>query len=427
MQYKTNYKIEQIIESTVIVGTDIAKNQHVARALDFRGIELGRPLTFKNSQSGFIKLYNWLEKLISKHDKKGVIFGVEPTGHYWLSLAQFLRENGIKIVLVNPMHVKKSKELDDNSPTKNDAKDARVIAQLVKDGRYSEPHIPTGIYAELRAGMNLRDRLTEDLRRVQGRIYNWLDRFFPEFLTVFKKWEGKAAMLILKSFPLPQEIVDKGVDGIMECWKQGMKRSAGKKKAIELVDAALTSIGLTEGVIMGRQELNMLLAQYESIQHEIEQLMQQIENMLEKVPGAQEMMTITGVGLATVAGFIAEVGDLNNYSHPRQIQKLAGLNLKENSSGEYKGQTSITKRGRPRLRALLFKCIMPLVAKNQEFKALHNYYTTRTENPLKKMQSMIALCCKLIRVMFAIGRKKTPYDGEELVKNSSVLSLQEAA
>ncbi|MFC7558955.1 hypothetical protein ACFQ5D_13520 [Paenibacillus farraposensis] len=33
-----------------------------------------------------------------------------------------------------------SKELEDNSPAKNDYKDARVIADLVRNGRYSEPN-----------------------------------------------------------------------------------------------------------------------------------------------------------------------------------------------------------------------------------------------------------------------------------------------
>lgn len=80
-----------------------------------------------------------------------------------------MKENKIKFVSVNPLHVKKSKELDDNSPTKNDVKDARVIAQLVlvKDGRYTEPTIPQGVYAELRVAKKIRDLLTDDLQTVQ--------------------------------------------------------------------------------------------------------------------------------------------------------------------------------------------------------------------------------------------------------------------
>lgn len=44
------------------------------------------------------------------------------------------------------------------------------------------------------------------------------------------------------------------------------------------------------------------------------------------------MLAIMGVGRDTVAGFFAEVGKLQDYSHPRQIIKLAGLSLKENTS-----------------------------------------------------------------------------------------------
>lgn len=47
---------------------------------------------------------------------------MEPTGHYWLMLEQYLTEKDIKLVLVNPAHAKKSKELDDNSPTKKTKK-----------------------------------------------------------------------------------------------------------------------------------------------------------------------------------------------------------------------------------------------------------------------------------------------------------------
>jgi len=191
MKYNQNEKIEQIQETTLIVGADIAKEKHVARALDFRGIEYYRPITFENSQHGFAKVLHWIRNIQDEHHKREIIFGIEPTGQYWMPLAEFLRKQNIKLVMVNPMHVKKSKELDDNSPTKNDTKDAKVIAKLVKDGRYSEPNIPTGVYAELRVGMNMRDRLTEDLRRISGRIDNWLDRFFPNSIQSLKTGAAK--------------------------------------------------------------------------------------------------------------------------------------------------------------------------------------------------------------------------------------------
>src|SRR5690606_28589553 len=118
------------------------------------------------------------------------------------------------------------------------------------------------------------------------------------------------------------------------------------------------------------------------------------------------MLTVPGVGVVTVAGFLAEVGNLSNYDHGQQIIRLAGLSLKENSSGKRKGKTGISKRGRSRLRALLFRAVMPMVAKNAAFKALHQYFTTRSRNPLKKKQSIIALCGKLIRVLFTLGTKQ---------------------
>jgi transposase len=128
------------------------------------------------------------------------------------NLAHILKENEIKFVAVNPLHVKKSKELDDNSPTKNDVKDAKVIAQLVKDGRYAEPTIPQGVYAELRVAKKIRDLLTEDLQTVQGQVHNWIDRYFPEFLTVFKKWEGKAALQFLKLYGVDWIKVSMSID-----------------------------------------------------------------------------------------------------------------------------------------------------------------------------------------------------------------------
>jgi transposase len=60
---------------------------------------------------------------------------------------------------------------------------------------------------------------------------------------------------------------------------------------------------------------------------------------------------------------------------------------------------------------------MPLVAKNSAFKALHEYYTKRPDNLLKKMQSLIAICNKVIRILFTIGKKQCEFCEDRMLKD----------
>lgn len=101
----------------------------------------------------------------------------------------------MKIVLVNSFAVKRSKKLDDNNPTKNDRKDPKTIAMLVKDGRYMEPYMPEGVYAELRIAMNTRWQIVKNLNGIKNQIDRWLRSYFPEFLQVFADWEGVVALV----------------------------------------------------------------------------------------------------------------------------------------------------------------------------------------------------------------------------------------
>jgi hypothetical protein len=64
-----------------------------------------------------------------------VLVGYESTGPYAESLVHYLANKQVKIVQVNPLHTKKMKEVNDNSPLKTDDKDPRVIADIVRLGR----------------------------------------------------------------------------------------------------------------------------------------------------------------------------------------------------------------------------------------------------------------------------------------------------
>ena len=52
-----------------------------------------------------------------------------------------------------------------------------------------------------------------------------------------------------------------------------------------------------------------------------------------------------------------------------------------------------------------------------EFKQLHEYYTTRSNNPLKKMQSLVVIACKILRVIYTILKTGTTYDSQKLLKD----------
>lgn len=64
--------------------------------------------------------------------------------------------------------------------------------------------------------------------------------------------------------------------------------------------------------------------------------MVEIEKILPEVPGSWELFKIKDIGIKSIAGFIAEVREIGRFSSLKQIQKLAGLSLRENSSGKHK-------------------------------------------------------------------------------------------
>lgn len=118
--------------------------------------------------------------------------------------------------------------------------------------------------------------------------------------------------------------------------------------------------------------------------------------------------------MKNVSGFIAEVGEISRFNNAKQIQKLAGRAIVENSLGKHNGKSRISKRGRKRLRYLLFEAALSLTATNSEFREIHRYYTSREKHPLKKNQSLTVLSNKLIRVFYTILKHGTDYDPAKL-------------
>lgn len=416
MKHTQNDKILQIKNETLVVGIDIGKETHYARAFDNRGIEQAKLLRFSNTAEGYEALEAWMQSIMQQKEKTEAIVGFEPTGHYWFTLGDYLKGKGYKLGIVNPFHVKCTRELDDNSQTKSDRKDPKTIAMLIKDGRYRDVYIPADLYQELREAVSERERLQEQLIGISNQIHRWLDIRFPEFTSVFKDWSAKTAMVTLKHLSTPAKVAAAGAEGVLKIWQENLKRSS-LKKAERLVQAAAESIGRTAGSEAAESALMNLLLQYELITTQRQQIEDLMAELLLRVPNAAKLLEIKGVGMMTAAVIVSEIGNIRRFEDPRQILKMAGLSLKENSSGKHKGKTTISKRGRRRLREGLFRVMIPILATNEEFRGMHQRNLTREKNPLSKMQSIIALCGKLVRVFYALLTKGCAYDASKMTQD----------
>jgi len=415
MKYSVNERLEEITAQTIIVGVDIAKTVHWARFVDYRGIEICKAISFKSDRQGFESIVSKIKEILNNKIVRkaydNVLIGMEPTGHYWKTLANYLNNEGYRVVGVNPYHTKKAKELDDNSQTKSDKKDALTIARLVKDGRYFDPYLPQDIYAELRVLANARNSVMRRNNAVKNTITAVLDEYFPEIRTVFKNlFTGKASRQILKSCPFPSLILEMGETGVLAEIKKAVKRTVGIKKVRQLLEAAKESIGVEYGLASAKLRLSLLLDELGMIENHIEEVESSMERMLDATGYAEQLLSIKGIGIVTAASFLGEAGDPLRFQNARQIANYAGYNLIEDSSGNSKSGTCISKRGRSRLRSLLYNMAFTMVGQNDEMKALYKYLISRPQNPLKKKQALVVISKKIITVIYSLLKKQEVYN-----------------
>lgn len=411
--HRINQRIERITMKHLIVGIDIAKDTHVAGAVNARGIQLGRVLSFSNDRFGFEKLMRWVADLQKTHSLTSVIFGAESTGHYFLNLVTWLRDRSEQVVLVNPMTTKRNKENRDNKPSKSDAKDAITMADAVSRGFYNDWVVPEAAFTKLRCLVNERESITDLLTALGNQIQTVLDQVFPEFISVIKEWDCPRGLATLRAFPLPDDLKGLSPEQVIEGWySAGMKRaggSRGRERAALLIAAAKGSIGVTETAPELKRQIERQLQSVTHLQQQRDQVDQAIAELLDQLP--QETLhpfTTLGISPWLTAVLLANAGHLGHYDHGNQLLALAGLNLAERQSGKYKGQIKLSKRGRRQLRKYLYLLIIGFVSNNEFFRQLHKHNVSVLR--MKKQKSIFKLIGKLARMLVSLAQSGEAFD-----------------
>ena len=411
-------KIERIKPETLICGIDIGKTNCCARFCDFRGMEVYKKIWFDRTKNLDV-IGCQITAAMYETKKTDVIVVFEPTGHYWLNIDKYFKELKIETALMPTKTVKDEKDSYDGQPIKSDPRDALLIARLTSQGKYVKPIERNDIYQDIYSGYRLYDDKQKELNRIGNKIHVWNDKYFPELEHVYKI-DSVAIKFIYEKELLPKEIANMSEEEFTILMIEN--NHYAKKSSIKQVRELASK---TSGINPDRytkKEIRDLYKRYQELSTEIEEIKKELIELASQIDYVEKAVEICGVGYISMIGIIAETGDLNNYEHAKQVLKMSGLSLKENSSGQKKGKKSISKRGRSVLRRNLKQIGIVLVGKNSFFMQLHNYYTTQRGKCLTKLISINAIIRKFVYILMSLVKNKERFDEEKARKESYILS-----
>jgi transposase len=192
--------------------------------------------------------------------------------------------------------------------------------------------------------------------------------------------------------------------------KEASKGTEGDKLTNELIESAKRSIGVTEGITAVKSKLLRLIGELEFYQKRLTDVESELELVMSKSKHREILQSMPGIGVVISTAFLGEIGELSRFDDWKQLRRLAGLNLVEDSSGKHKSKTKISKRGRPYLRHMLYMAGISCVLHNAEMRQYYQYLRKRMINPLNKMQALVATGLKVMRILFYMMKNGEKYD-----------------
>lgn len=387
----------------LIIGIDIGKRTHVATVIDQSGTTVIRPFSFTNTTSGADLL---LERIASVNPEQlPLVFGLEATGHYWLSLFSFLTKKDYKVAVINPYQSDAWRKVY-LSTTKTDKEDSFLIADIIRFGSFQETKMASEQMVELRNLSRFRVTMSQQITDTKRRIVTILDQIFPEFETLFSDVFGKTAKVLLEEYSTPDSFEQLSIRKLTNLVTKLSKGHFKKEKAEEIKQKASVSFGVTVALDSFRLEMDILLKQLTFLDQQIVLIEKEIMQLMETVP--QTLTSLPGVNNILAAAILSEIGDINRFKTSSQLVSFAGINPTVRQSGQFLGnKNKMSKKGSAYLRLALWKAAITSSRFNP---VLKQYYDDRIKEGKNHMTVIGAIARKLTGIIFTMLKAETTFD-----------------
>lgn len=249
---------------------------------------------------------------------------------YWLH--DELQHRGIDCVVTPPSLIPEAR----GNRVKTDKKDSRKLARCLANGELKRVYVPTPAERAAREVSRRRRQLVGDRMRAQCRIKALLRSSGLALMLPTGKWSLKFREHL-------------GLLRLHDRWAQ--------------------------------ESFHALLTQYDQLSVHVQEQTRLLEQLAETEAyreRARLLCTMPGVGLIVAMEFLLELQDIARFRTAKALASYLGLTPSESSSGEHIRLGSITRTGKPYLRALLLECTWRAIAKDPGLRRRYEQLQART-------------------------------------------------
>ena len=381
--------------------------------------------TIPNQTDAIEQLLARLADLAEEAGLHGLRVLAEPTGGYERKLLQTARRLGHKTGLISPEHVSKLKTVESNDTGKTDHKDPRVMHLIARLGKtQTDRHLPER-YRRLRRLTRYYDEDEETLTAARQRIQAVISDLFPDYDKSATFTFDSTGQALMDAYAFnPYHIIRAGLGR----FKKVMRRRVGAHTTTleHLFERAeeSTRYHKTEAEIeLLVSRLKALWADYTRLTARREALRAQIEAIGRELIADGELPELDhlkGITLFNLARLVGQTGPLEDFGSGRALLRYAGLNLRERQSGTYRGQTRLSKKGRPLLRKILGQTIFPVLRKAMLYGP---YYHRKLQEGMIAAKAKVAVMRKFLRMLHSLARSGEAFDPERFGKCESQCAL----
>lgn len=386
----------------VCVGIDVAKDKHDCFILSSEGEVLADVFTIPNNVDGFTFLLQRIRDCTTAQNATKV--GLEATGHYSYNILGFLLDNGLDAYVLNPLHTNLYRKSLTLRKTKTDRVDARTIAAMLMSDVDLKPYTDTAYHnEELKSLTRYRFDKVKERAKLKQSVSRLVCILFPELEKLVPTLHMASVYALLGEFPGAQQIAASHLTRLKSLLYDASKGRYGRDKAMELREAAKSSIG--SKMPAKSMELRHTIRLIRELDAEIEEIEVAIRGIMDGLHSP--ITTIPGISYRMGAMILAEVGDFSRFDSPDKVLAYAGLSPSTYQSGQLTGGYSrMEKRGSRYLRYAIFNAAKFVCHWDPAFAA----YLAKKRAEGKHYNVAVSHAAKkLVRLIYALEKSREPY------------------